>query len=72
MFEKCVYFTPVNTFRCSEWSILKICFLKILLLGRGIHSGVEGAGTNRTNTGGVIVYEIIGWKITTLRGDKML
>ena len=45
MFEKCVYLTLVKggqkkedqsqqipTFRCSEWSILKICILKILLL----------------------------------------
>ena len=45
MFEKCVYLTLVKggqkkedqsqqipTFRCSEWSILKICNLKILLL----------------------------------------
>ena len=45
MFEKCVYPTLVKggqmkedqsqqipTFKCSEWSILKICILKILLL----------------------------------------
>ena len=35
-------------------------------MGRGIYLGVEGAGTNMSDTGGLIVYKIIGWKITTL------
>ena len=34
-------------------------------MGRGIYLGVEGVGTNMSNTGGLIVYKIIGWKITT-------
>ena len=88
------------TFRCSAWSILRICILKKLLLsphrgdvastcpghclirdfywrqwcipdtsplnGKGMHSGVEGDGTSMSDTGGLIVYEIIGWKIRTL------
>ena len=33
---------------------------------RGIYSGVEGAGTNMSDTGELIVYTIIGWKITTM------
>ena len=32
----------------------------------GIYLGVEGAGTNMPDTGGLIVYKIIGWKITTM------
>ena len=35
-------------------------------MGRGIYLGVEGAGTNMSDTGGLIVYKIIGWKITTM------
>ena len=35
-------------------------------MGRGIYLGVEGAGTNMSDTGGLIVYKIIGWKITTI------
>ena len=35
-------------------------------MGRGIHLGVEGAGTTMSDTGGLIVYKIIGWKITTM------
>ena len=35
-------------------------------MGRGIHLGVEGVGTNMSDTGGLIVYTIIGWKITTM------
>ena len=35
-------------------------------MGRGIYLGVEGAGTNMSDTGGLIVYTIISWKITTL------
>ena len=33
---------------------------------RGIYLGVEGAGTNISENGGLIVCTIIGWKITTL------
>ena len=36
-------------------------------MGRGIYSGVEGAGTNMSENGGLIVCTIIGWKITTLK-----
>ena len=36
-------------------------------MGRGIYLGVEGAGTNMSDTGGLIVYKIIGWKITTMK-----
>ena len=32
-------------------------------MGRGIHSGVEGAGTNMSDIGGLIVYEIIVRKL---------
>ena len=35
-------------------------------MGRGIYSGVEGAETNMLENGGLIVWVIIGWKITTL------
>ena len=35
-------------------------------MGRGIYLGVEGAGTNMSENGGLIVCTIIGWKITTL------
>ena len=35
-------------------------------MGRGIYLGVEGAGTNMSDAGGLIVYKIIGWKITTM------
>ena len=35
-------------------------------MGRGIYLGVKGAGTNMSDTGGLIVYKIISWKITTL------
>ena len=41
-------------------------------MGRGIYLGVEGAGTNMSENGGLIVYTI-GWKITTLEikgGDR--
>ena len=35
-------------------------------MGRGIYLGVEGAETNMSETGGLILYKIIGWKITTM------
>ena len=35
-------------------------------MGRGIYLGVEGAGTNMSENGGLIVCTIIGSKITTL------
>ena len=35
-------------------------------MGRGIYLGVEEAGANMSDTGGLIVYKIIGWKITTM------
>ena len=35
-------------------------------MGRGIYLGVEGAETNMSENGGLIVWIIIGWKITTL------
>ena len=35
-------------------------------MGRGIYLGVEGAGTNMSENGRLIVCTIIGWKITTL------
>ena len=35
-------------------------------MGRGIYLGVEGAGNKMSDTGGLIVYKIIGWKITTM------
>ena len=40
-------------------------------LGRGIHSGVKGAGTNMSDTGGLIVYDIIVRKLPLwkLRGE---
>ena len=40
-------------------------------MGRGIYLGVEGAGTNMSENGRLIVCTIIGWKIITLeiKGD---
>ena len=38
----------------------------LYFMGRGIYSGVEGAGTNMSENGRLIVCTIIGWKITTL------
>ena len=35
-------------------------------MGKGIYLGVERAGTNMSENGGLIVCTIIGWKITTL------
>ena len=35
-------------------------------MGRGIYVGVEEAGTNMSDTGGLIVYKIIGRKITSM------
>ena len=35
-------------------------------MGSSIYLGVEGAGTNMLDTGGLIVYKIIGWEITTM------
>ena len=35
-------------------------------MGRGIYLGVEGAGNKMSDNGGLIVYKIICWKITTM------
>ena len=35
-------------------------------MGRGIYLRVEGAETNMSENGGLIVCTNIGWKITTL------
>ena len=37
-----------------------------LVIGRGIYLGVEGAGNNMSDTGELILYKIICWKIISM------